>query len=159
MSEIQSVPVAMLHSYQIGPPLPQVAAPAAPAPATPAPTAPTTASPGVAGTISRCSKPGAVYDATTGYYTNPDGSIYYPATSAGNYVSTSPTYNSVLEPGATYNATTGMYTNPDGTIYDPSATVAATASTFDLTEPSTWPTWVWLALAAGGTWLLFLRRR
>lgn len=79
-------------------------------------------------------------------------------TSTGNYIETAPTYNATLEAGAIYNPTTGMYTNPDGTIYDPSL-ASSTTSTFDITEPSTWPTWVWLALAAGGTWLLFLRRR
>lgn len=76
------------------------------------------------------------------------------ASTTGNYVSTVPSYSSVLEPGATYDASTGYYTNPDGTIYAP----AVSTSTFDISSPSTWPTWVWLALAAGGTWLLFFKR-
>ena len=76
-------------------------------------------------------------------------------TPTSNYVATTPTYSSVLETGATYNSSTGYYTNPDGTIYMP----ATTTSTFDLASPSTWPTWVWLALAAGASWLLIFKRR
>ena len=120
---------------------------------TPAPTVAATAST-TTPVYSATLEPGATYNASTGQYTNPDGSIYIPQ--ASNYVSTTPTVSSVLEPGAVYNASTGYYTNPDGTIYSP-ATAASTA-TIDLTSPSTWPTWVWLALAAGGTWLLFFKR-
>jgi hypothetical protein len=152
---ITPVTQSVINSYRVGNP---VATPVVPASVTSATT--TTATNSVAGTVSAVLEPGAVYNSSTGYYTNPDGSIYYAATSSGNYVSTTPTYNATLEAGAVYDASTGMYTNPDGTIYDPSLAASATVTTtFDITEPSTWPTWVWLAAAAGGTWLLFLRRR
>jgi hypothetical protein len=120
---------------------------------TPAPTVAATAST-TTPVYSATLEPGATYNASTGQYTNPDGTIYIPQ--ASNYVSTTPQVNSVLEPGAVYNASTGYYTNPDGTIYMPAS--AASTDTIDLTSPSTWPTWVWLALAAGGTWLLFFKR-
>src|SRR5208337_3499540 len=49
-----------------------------PAPASSATTINTTA----AGTVSSVLQPGAAYNASTGYYTNPDGSIYYPSSAA-----------------------------------------------------------------------------
>jgi hypothetical protein len=144
---VRNVPDSVMNSIPTGPTLPQIV------PATSTPAAPAAAASSAAGTVSTVMETGAVFDSVTGYYTNPDGSIYYPPTSASNYVS-SGTFTSTLEQGATYDAATGYYVNPDGTIYDPSS--ASTA--FDITSPSTWPTWVWLALGVGGTWLVFLKK-
>ncbi len=154
-AQIQQIPYAQLLQIPLGATLSSVtsaAAPAAPA----ATTTPATAS--TPGTVVSYMEAGAVYNAA-GYYTNPDGTIYYPpvgSTPATINTAAAGTINSVLEPGATYNATTGYYTNPDGSIYYPAT---ATATAIDWTSPSTWPTWVWLALAAGIGLLTFMKRR
>lgn len=148
-----------LSAIPVGTPVPEGGTNYGMSPDTVAPVSTVAATPtttSAAGTISSVLQPGAVYNSTTGYYTNPDGSIYYPGAVGGNYVSTAPTYSATLEQGAVYNPTTGMYTNPDGTVYNPS--LASSSTAIDWTSPSTWPIWVWLALA-GGTWLVFLRRR
>jgi hypothetical protein len=71
--------------------------------------------------------------------------------SAGNYVYTDPTT------GAEY------YTDPttgQTTLISGAATLAASASTsIDLSSPSTWPTWLWLALAAAGTWFVVFKKK
>jgi hypothetical protein len=145
-SAVQNVPYASLQQIPLGPTASAGASQITNAGST---TTPTTLSP-VAGTVVTTIQPGASYNASTGIYTNPDGTIVYGAGAYSTPTSLTPTSGTVvttIEPGATYNAQTGIYTNPDGTlVYSASL---STSGTIDWTSPSTWPFWVWGAIAAG----------
>lgn len=132
-SEItRNVPLTVLNAM-VGAPLPTLATPVSQSTSS----ASTSTSTSQAGTVAATLEAGASYDSTNGYWVNPDGSIYYPQTSAGNYIA----------PGSMFS-----------TISAPAAATAV-APAFDITSPSTWPTWVWLALAAGGTWLVLFKKK
>jgi hypothetical protein len=94
------------------------------------------------GVVATSMQAGAVWDAAVGGWLNPDGSVYYPPTAT------------TLQAGAVYNSTIGAYVNPDGSIYG--ATTAA--SSFTLTSPSTWPTWMWVVVVGGGAFLLLKKK-
>ena len=108
-----------------------------------------------AGTVVSYMEPGAVYNPSTGYYTNPDGTLYAASASSAalpTATAAAGTVVSYMLPGAVYNPSTGYYTNSDGTLY-----TAATTSAIDLTSPTTWPWYLWAGIAVGG--FLLLRRR
>jgi hypothetical protein len=94
------------------------------------------------GVVATSMQSGAVWDTALGGWLNPDGSVFYPPTAT------------TLEAGAVYNSTIGAYVNPDGSIYG--ATTAA--SSFTLTSPSTWPTWMWVVVVGGGAFLLLKKK-
>ena len=64
---------------------------------------------------------------------------------------------SAMQTGAVWDAALGGYLNPDGSVYYGTTATAAT-STFDLTSPSTWPTWVWIVGVGGIAFLMFKKR-
>ncbi len=160
-SDVKYIPAGILARIPVGPPVQQVITQQTTA------STPATSAAASTPTISTVLEPGATLISSgtyAGMYQNPDGTIYDPSTApagSSSTYSTTATFSSVLESGAvpiTTGVYAGMYQNPDGTIYDPStASSSSSLTTFDITEPSTWPTWVWLALAAGGTWLVFFK--
>jgi hypothetical protein len=61
-----------------------------------------------------------------------------------------------MQSGAVWDANLGAYLNPDGSVYY--GTTATAASTFDLTSPSTWPTWMWVVGVGGVAFLMFKKK-
>jgi hypothetical protein len=80
------------------------------------------------------------------------------ATSTPSAIQVTPTgvVASTMQSGAVWDAALGGYLNPDGSVYY--GTTATATSTFDLTSPSTWPTWLWVVGVGGVAFLMFKKK-